>query len=155
VASPFKNFTIHYLLTLQNPQYKNFKYGAFGVVYNYSDNVIPELSKVLMEIDPSYSFKDGALRAWFSLRYFGKQYANPTNAFFYKARLENFGGLDYRINRNIDLKFQVTNFLDQKGVKGAVQGADQVLDATPYIGRKVVAGSIRPRTIELTANFKF
>jgi hypothetical protein len=155
MATPFKNFTIHYLLTLQKPQYKNFKYGAFGVVYDYSNNIIPELSKVLMEIDPSYSFKDGALRAWFSLRYFGKQYANPTNAFFYKARLENFGGLDYRISRNIDLKFQVTNFLDQKGVKGAVQGADQITDASPYIGRKVVAGSIRPRTIELTANFKF
>lgn len=155
VASPFKGFSIHYLLTLQNPQYKNYQYGAFGVTYDYSNNRIPELSKTLMEIDPSYSFMKGAMRAWVSLRYFGKQYANNTNAFYYKGWWENFGGLDYRMSRNVDFKFQVTNFLNQEGVKGKLQGADQIVDATPYIGRKLVASSIRPRTIELTANFKF
>lgn len=155
VASPFKNFTIHYLLTLQKPEYENFKYGAFGVVYDYSGNTIPELSKMLMEIDPSYSVLKGALRFWLSLRYFGRQYANPTNAFYYNSRWENFGGLDYRMSRNVSFKLQMTNFLNQKGVKGAIQGADQVIDATPYIGRKIVAGAIRPQTIELTANFKF
>ncbi len=155
VASPFKNFNIHFLVTLQKPEYKKFSYGAFGIVYDYSNKIIPELSQTLMEIDPSYSFLKGALRAWLSVRYFGKQYANPTNVFFYNPRWENFGGLDYRMSRNIDFKLQITNFLNQKGVKGAIQGADQILDADPYIGRKVVAGSIRPQTIELTANFKF
>ncbi|KQB42853.1 TonB-dependent receptor [Flavobacterium daejeonense] len=155
VANPFKGFNIHYLLTLQNPKYKNYSYSAFGVNYDISNKTIPELSKVLMEVDPSYTFMKGSLRAWISFRYFGKQYANQTNAFFYKGWVENFGGLDYRVSRNIDFKFQVTNFLDQAGVKGAIQGADQITDATPYINRKVVAGSIRPRTFEFTVNFKF
>jgi hypothetical protein len=155
VSRPFKGLNIHYLLTIQNPQYKNYQYSAFGVNYNISNNVIPELSKVLMEFDPSYTFMKGSLRAWLSVRYFGKQYANQTNAFFYNGWIENFGGLDYRMSRNIDFKFQVTNFLDQKGVKGAIQGADQITDATPYINRKIVASAIRPRTFELTVNFKF
>lgn len=155
VSAPFKNFNIHFLCTLQNPLYKNYALSAFGVTYDYSDKVIPELSKVLLEIDPSYSFMDGALRAWVSLRYFGKQTANPTNAFTYDARWENFGGLDYNISRNVGLKLQVINFLDQKGVKGAVQGADQITSDAAYIGRTIVAGSIRPRTVELTLNLKF
>ncbi|PKQ66006.1 hypothetical protein BZG01_12680 [Labilibaculum manganireducens] len=154
VWRPTKNFNLHYLLTLQNPQFKNYSYGAFGVNYNYSNNVIPELSKVLMEIDPSYSFMNGAMRLWFSLRYFGEQNANATNQYFYEPRWENFGGLEYRLSRKAMLKFQVTNFLDQKGVKGQMQGADQITDDR-FVGRSVVAGSIRPRTFELSLDLKF
>lgn len=155
VSTPFKGFNVHYLLTLQNPKYKNYSYSAFDVNYNISNNIIPELSKVLMELDPSYTFMKGSLRAWLSFRYFGKQYANQTNVFFYKGWIENFGGLDYRVNSRIDLKLQVTNFLDQPGVKGAIQGADQITDVTPFINRKIAAGAIRPRTVELTVNIKF
>lgn len=155
VSRPFKNFSIHYLLTLQNPQYKNYKYSAFDVTYDYSNNYLPELSRTLMEIDPSYTFKDGAVKLWFSLRYFGKQYGNPTNQFTYNGWWENFGGVDYRMSRNVSFKLQVVNFLNQEGVKGVMQGADQITDATPYEGRKIVANGIRPRTIELTATFKF
>lgn len=154
VTTPFKGFNLHYLLTLQKPQYRNFAYGAFNVNYNYTNNIIPELSQTLMEIDPSYSFHKGAIKVWVSLRYFGKQYGNQTNSLYYKGWWENFGGVDYRLSRNIDFKLQVTNFLNQEGVKGALQGADQIIDPTPYIGRKLVAGAIRPRTIEFTANFK-
>ncbi len=154
VLTPFKNFTLHYLLTLQDPKFKNYEYSAFGVTYNYNDKIIPELSKVLMEIDPSYSFLHGKLRCWFSLRYYGKQYANFTNVYFYKARWENFGGIDYRLNRKLDFKLQVTNFLNESGVKGKMQGADQITDDS-YEGRSVVAGSIRPQTIELSMNLKF
>ncbi len=154
LATPIKNFSIHYLLTLQAPKYKNYSYSAYGVTYDYNNNYIPELSKILMEIDPSYSFENG-VRLWTSLRYFGKQYGNATNAFYYNGWWENFGGVDYRISRSVNLKFQVTNFLNQKGVKGKVQGSDQITDASPYVGRTVVASGIRPRTFELTCQYKF
>lgn len=155
VATPFKNFNIHFLLTLQNPQYKNFSYSAFDVEYSYNNKVIPELSKVLMEIDPSYSFMNGQMRAWLSLRYFGKQYGNPTNAFSYNAWWENFGGLDYRVNRNVNLKLQVVNFLNQTGAKGTVQGANQLKTDDAYINRTIIASAIRPRTIEFSVDVKF
>lgn len=90
-----------------------------------------------------------------SLRYFGKQYGNMTNAFYYNGWWENFGGIDFNFSRNFSLKFQVTNFLDQDGVKGDVQGANQITDAKPYFGRILMASGIRPRTFEVTANFKF
>ena len=155
VTRPFKNFNLHFLLTLQNPIYKNYEYSAFGVTYNYNDNNLPEISNTLIEIDPSYFFLKRKMRLWFSLRYFGEQQGNATNTIYYNGWWENFGGLDYNMSRKISLKLQVVNFLNQEGVKGVLQGADQITDATPYIGRKVVANGIRPRTIELTASFKF
>lgn len=155
VATPFKNFNIHFLLTLQNPQYKHFAYSAFNEEYSYNNKVIPELSKVLMEIDPSYSFMNRKMRAWVSLRYFGKQYGNPTNAFSYNAWWETFGGLDYRVNRNVNLKLQIVNFLNQRGAKGTVQGASQLKTDEAYINRTVIASAIRPRTFEFTVDIKF
>lgn len=154
MANPFKNFSIHYLLTVQVPKYQNYSYSAYGTTYNYSGKYIPELSGVLMEIDPSYSLKNG-IRLWASLRYFGKQYGNPTNVLYYNGWWENFGGVDYRLSRDINLKLQVTNFLNQQGVKGKIQGADQITDATPFTNRTIVASGIRPRTFELTLQYKF
>lgn len=154
MANPFKNFSIHYLLTLQAPKYQNYSYSAYGITYDYGDKYIPELSGVLMEVDPSYSFKNG-IKLWASLRYFGKQYGNATNSLYYNGWWENFGGIDYRLSRDINLKFQVTNFLNQEGVKGKIQGADQVTDAAPYTNRTIVASAIRPQTFELTLQYKF
>lgn len=155
ISEPFKNFHLHYLLTLQNPQYKNYSYSAFGVGYNYNNSVIPELSKVLMEFDPSYFMMQGDLKLWVSLRYFGKQYGNATNAFFYNGWIESFGGVNYKMSKSVDLGLQLVNLFNQTGIKGALVGADQITDATPYEGRKIVAGAIRPTTLELTVNFKF
>ncbi|HEY4785007.1 MAG TPA: hypothetical protein VIH57_03115 [Bacteroidales bacterium] len=155
ISQPLKNFNLHFLLTLQNPQYQNFSWTAWNTTYNYNNNVIPELSKTLIEIDPSYYIFNHDVRLWLSLRYFGKQYGNPTNAFSYNGWWENFGGIDYHASKYLDLKLQVVNFLNQSGVKGALVGGDQITDASSYVGRKIVAGAIRPRTLELTANFKF
>lgn len=155
LSSPFKNFNMHFLLTLQNPKYKNYSYKSLGEVYSYDNKVIPELSKILIEIDPSYYIMNRDVRLWMSLRYFGKQYGNAPNAFTYNGWWESFGGVDYRVNKNVDIKVQVVNIFDQKGVKGALVGGEQITDAEPYAGRKIVAGGIRPRTFEFTVNCKF
>ena len=153
VVNPFKNFTLHALLTIQNPQFQNYKVDAFGQTFDYSSRLVPGISKTLIELDPSYQLTND-LRLWVSLRYFGTQYGNLTNSFQYQPWWENFAGIDYRLSRNIDFKLQVVNFLNQSGIKGALQGADQILDSTPYIGRTIVSQAMRPRTIEFTANFK-
>jgi len=153
VTSPFKNFSLHYLITLQNPKYSNYSVTGFGTTYVYN-NTVPALSKVLMEIDPSY--KLGDFKIYANLRYFGKQYGNLTNSFYYNSWWENFAGVEYRMSRNIDMKLQVVNFLNQTGISGAMQGADQITAAQEpsYVGKPVVAAGIRPRTIEFSVNFK-
>jgi hypothetical protein len=160
ISEPFKNFQLHFLFTLQDPLFKNYEVNVpwsdgTSTVYNYNDKVVPGLSKVLMEIDPSYYMFKRDLRLWVSLRYFGNQQANKPNTIYYNGWWENFGGVDYKLSRNVTLKLMVTNFLNQKGIKGTLQGGDQIMDEKAYIGQMMVASGIRPRTLELSAAFKF
>ncbi len=162
LMSTFGNFNLHFLFTIQDPKYKNYSYsvpasteGGAPKVFGYNNMNIPALSKILIEIDPSYYFFNRNLRVWASARYFGKQYGNKPNTISYNGWWETFCGMDYKLNRYVDLKLQVNNVLNQTGVSGALVGGDQIMDEKAMIGRGFVAGNIRPRCVELSASFKF
>ena len=87
LLKPFPNFQLHYLLTLQNPEYSNYSWvNPFNTAetISYNGNVVTGISKVLMEIDPSYTIKK--FRFGLNLRYFSKQYVSLTNQFFIEPR---------------------------------------------------------------------
>lgn len=153
IAKPFKGFQLHYLVTFQNPVYKNYDFNAFGNSYSYNNNNVDGISKVLMEIDPSYSVNK--FRFWASFRYFSKQYANLTNVLFFAPRWETFGGINYKINDHIDIGATVVNFLNQRGVRGSISGAELITDPAPYDNRVMVGSFIRPLTLEASVNFRF
>ena len=153
VAKPFKGFNLHYLITFQDPVYKNYNFSAFGNNYSYDDKNVLEISKVLMEIDPSYTYKD--FKVWASFRYFSKQFANLTNALYFDARWETFGGVNYKINDHFDIGLTAVNFLNQTGAKGTINGAELITDATPYYDKLLVGSYIRPFTLEASLNFRF
>ena len=153
-ANPFKNFSLHYRLTVQKPQYKNFEFSAFNTDYDYSNNTVTEVPKILMEIDPSYSFAQ-KFRLWVSGRYYSKQYENVGNAIYFKPHWETFGGMNYKINKNFDFAFSVTNLLNQKGAKGSISGADLVTDASSYYGTVMAGSYILPFTCKFDLNFHF
>ena len=113
------------------------------------------MSKVLIELDPSYSIDKW--RFWLSFRYFGKQYINLTNTLFYDGHWETFGGVDYKLNRHVNLSLNVVNFLNQLGASGAI-GAAALADATEAQNYKnyIMAGSyIRPFELSLGCNINF
>ncbi len=157
----FKNFSLHYLLTLQNPVYKNFNFttswsDGSGQTYDYSDNTVTEVPKMLMEIDPSYSFLDNKARVWVSARYYSKQYENIGNAIYFAPHWETFGGVNYSVNKNLDFACSVTNILNQKGAKGSISGYDLYtsLDEGDY--DQVIGGTyILPFTVNFNLNFHF
>lgn len=153
VAHPFKGFDLHYLLTLQNPVYKDYAFTAFGKNYSYNDKNVLEISKVLMEIDPSYTYKN--LKVWASFRYFSKQFANLTNALYFAPRWENFGGVNYTFNKHLNLGLTAVNFLNQTGAKGTIYGAELITDASSYYNTLMTGSYIRPFTLEASLNFKF
>ena len=155
VSNPFGSFNMHFLLTLQNPVYRNYNINAFGKNYSFDGKTIPELSKTLIEIDPSYTFMKGKLRTWVSLRYFGKQQATCSNVLYFKGWWENFTGVEYRVNRKLDFKLQVVNFLNQRGVARQILGSELITDPTPYVNTIMTSGYIRPFTTEFTINYKF
>ncbi|KGO92267.1 TonB-dependent receptor [Flavobacterium subsaxonicum WB 4.1-42 = DSM 21790] len=153
VASPFKGFSLHYLITFQNPVYKNYDFTAFGNNYSYNDKNVLEISKTLMEIDPSYSYKK--FKVWASFRYFSKQFANLTNALYFDDRWETFGGVNYQINDHLDFGVTAVNFLNQTGAKGTINGAELITDASQYYDQTLVGSYIRPFTLEASLNFRF
>ena len=157
VMSSIGNFNMHALLTLQSPKYKNYEYSTPDGknTYSYDDKIIPTLSKILIELDPSYYLCNRVLRLWASARYFGKQYGNKTNTISYKGWWETFCGIDWSVNRYLTLKGQVRNVLNQKGVQGSLVGGEQITDESQMIGKGFVAEQIRPRCVEVSASFNF
>lgn len=158
VITPFKGFTFHGLFTLQNPQYKDFLINPVfsdgsNEKHDFSDKVVTGMSKVILELDPSYSIGDW--RIWASFRYQSKQYINKTNSLYFDGRWETFGGIDYRLNKHVSLSANVINFLNQKGVSGSIGSADLVEDSTPYQNYLMAGEYIRPFTVEFSAHINF
>ncbi|CAM3124814.1 TonB-dependent receptor [Chryseobacterium flavum] len=153
VLKPFKGFNLHYLITFQDPVYKNFKFDAFGKDYDYSEKNVLGVAKVLMEIDPSYTIDKW--KFWASFRYFSKQYANLTNVLYFAPRWETFGGVNYTFNKNLNVGATIINFLNQRGASGTINGAELITDARPYYGKLLTGTYIMPFTAQLSINFNF
>lgn len=161
VMRPFKGFEIHALFTYQKPTYK--KYGTsvkFSDGYegniNATGNVVAEVPQVLVELDPSYMVTP-KLKLWTSFRYFGKTYANINEAYYFNGHWETFGGVNWNVNKHLDLGCTVVNFLNQTGAKGSIAGAELITkDEAKDIRNCLMTGSyLRPFTVEFTANIKF
>lgn len=166
MATPFKNFNLHVLFTLQAPKYKNYS-GTVNFVdaqnpqnnasvdYNFNDNTVTKVSSVLIEIDPSYQWDK--LRIWASARYFSKEYANLTNSLHFKGRWETFAGLNYNFNKNLELGATFVNLLNQRGAQGEISGAELYTDeqAQGMEGAILSGTYIRPFTVEFGLKYRF
>ena len=158
VITPFKGFSLHGSLTMQDPKYKNFDLRATfsdGITdgMDVSDNNVTGMSKILIELDPSYTIDRWSFNLNF--RYFGKQYINKTNTLFFNGWWESFGGVSYKLNKNVDLAVNVVNLFNQTGAKGEIGSADLVTDITPYKNYVMTGSYIRPFEVAATATIKF
>jgi len=163
VASVVKNFDLHLLLTVQAPKYKNYSgivdwsgAGLENTTYDFSNNYVTGISKTLIEIDPSYTYKD--FRIWASARYFSKQYINKPNTLELEGRWETFAGVNYKINKNLDLGVNVVNLLNDRGASGSMPDGDLILtkeQADAKDGTLMSGSYIRPFTVEFGLKFNF
>ena len=152
VVKPFKGFDFHFLFTYQSPKYKKYETGVTfsdgsTSSINATGNIVTEIPKVLIELDPSYYLtKD--LKIWASLRYFSKTYANIKNAYYFNGRWETFGGINWDVNKHLSLSGTVINILNQTGAKGSISGAELVdkENAAQYNGAWMAGSYIRPFT---------
>lgn len=161
IIKPFKGFDLHLLLTLQSPKYKNFSGEVKfedGTISNYdfSNNTVTGISKILIEIDPSYTYND--VKVWASARYFSKEYMNKPNTLHFAPRWETFAGLNYKLSKNVDVNCTFVNLFNQKGVSGSISDGDLVLtkEDAAQKNNTIMAGSyIRPFTVEFGLNYRF
>lgn len=158
VLTPFKGFMFHGLLTLQNPVYKKFNINATfpsGAVQNVNlnDNQVTAMSKVLIELDPSYSWDKW--RVFLNFRYFSKQYINKTNTLYFNGWWETFGGLSYNMNKKINFTLNVVNLFNQSGATGSISAADLVTDTSNYKNYLMSGSYIRPFEVNLSTTINF
>ena len=159
VVTPFKGFSFHGLFTYQDPRYKNFTFqpvfsdGA-GERYDFNDKNVIGMSKVIIELDPSYEVD--RWRFWLSFRYQSKQYINRTNSLAFKGRWETFGGVDFELNKSVRFSLNVINILNQKGASGSIAAADLLTDVGSYQHHYLMSGQyIRPFSVELVTSINF
>ena len=158
---PFKGFHLHALFTYQKPVYKNYNASVTfndgtQMSVNANGMIVKEIPQILVELDPSYNItKD--LRLWLSFRYFGKTYANLQEALYFNGRWETFGGINWNVNKHLDLGVSVVNFLNQKGAKGTISGSELITkdEASKYAGCYMSGSYLRPFTVEFSASVKF
>lgn len=159
--NPFKGFNLHALFTYQKPVYKNYNASVTfndgtEMSVNANNMIVKEIPQILVELDPSYNItKD--LRLWLSFRYFGKTYANLQEALYFNGRWETFGGVNWSVNKHLDLGVSVVNFLNQKGAKGTISGSELITkdEASKYAGSYMSGTYLRPFTVEFSASIKF
>ena len=151
--TPFKGFKFHAMLTLQSPKYTGYKFEAFNKTYDFSDKTVTKQSKIIIELDPNYTYD--RFNIWASFRYYGKQYANVGNSVYFNGRWETFAGASYKANKMLTFNVNVVNFLNQRGAQGTIPGSELITDGSQYAGTIMAGNYIRPFTVEFGAKLNF
>lgn len=151
--TPFKGFTFHAMVTLQSPKYTGYKFEAFNKSYDFSGNIVTKQSKIIVELDPNYTFD--RFNIWASFRYYGKQYANVGNSVYFNGRWETFAGASYKASKMLTFNVNVVNFLNQRGAQGTIPGSELITDGSQYAGTIMAGNYIRPFTVEFGAKLNF
>lgn len=151
--TPFSGFQLHLMFTLQSPQYKKYEFEAFDKYYDFGGKIVPEQSKILLEIDPSYRINK--FNVWASFRYFSKQYANVGNSVYFDGRWETFAGMSYELNKYLTLNVNAVNLLNQYGARGAISGSELITDGSKYAGTLMAGNYIRPFSFEFGGQINF
>ena len=151
--TPFKGFKFHAMLTLQSPKYTGYKFEAFNKTYDFSDKTVTKQSKMIIELDPNYTYD--RFNIWASFRYYSKQYANVGNSVYFNGRWETFAGASYKANKMLTFNVNVVNFLNQRGAQGTIPGSELITDGSQYAGTIMAGNYIRPFTVEFGAKLNF
>jgi hypothetical protein len=154
----YGNFTMHTSATYQEPKYRNFSVpltfsDGSEVVLDYNGNYVTGMSKVLLELDPSYRIGDW--RLWLSARYYSRQYASLVNNVYFDGHWETFAGLDWNTTKRLMLQLSITNLLNQSGANGTISAANTITDISQLKGYYTAGTFIRPFTVSLSATYKF
>lgn len=151
--TPFKGFTFHAMVTLQSPKYTGYKFEAFNKSYDFSGKTVTKQSKLIVELDPNYTYD--RFNIWASFRYYGKQYANVGNSVYFNGRWETFAGASYKASKMLTFNVNVVNFLNQRGAQGTIPGSELITDGSQYAGTIMAGNYIRPFTVEFGAKLNF
>ncbi len=154
----FGKLMLHARATWQDPKYKNYRNefvfsdGSVSVI-DYTGKTVTGISKLMIEVDPSYSWKQ--CRVWASVRYYSRQYVSRTNLACFKGHFETFVGAEVKFGKHSRVNLNIVNVLMDKGAKGSIDIADTIEDASALQGLIMAGSYIRPFTLDLSYTFSF
>lgn len=154
----WKGLNLHLLGTWQEPKYLNYACDltfSDGITQHidYSGNYVTGMSRFLVEIDPSYTWKN--LKVWGSVRYFSKQYANRVNNVCFNGHWETFAGVNYNFNEHVGLSCDFVNLLGSSGAKGEIDAADTITDSS-LLNNYLISGTyLIPFTVNFSVSCRF
>lgn len=160
IFTPAKWFRMHFLMTLQSPKYGNYK-GTLDFTdgttrdFNFDGCIVTGISKFLLEIDPTFIYKNWDLQL--HARYFGKQYANLSNTLSFEPHWETFARIGYKLNKHLNAYINIVNLLNQRFAKSTISGTDLMNseEAASKYGTVMSGNYIRPFTVEFGVGFNF
>lgn len=156
----FRNggFNLHAMVTFVDPRYRNydndvtFSDGHIEHV-SFSGKVTAGISKVRVELDPSYSFGNWTAAA--NIRYFSRQYASKNNLAYFNGHFETFANVDWKFAKNCKLSLYFVNLFFQDGAKGSISSADSAGSEAELAGTILAGTYIRPFTVDLGFTYRF
>ncbi len=164
-----KNFHINFTATLQKGKAISFTfYNANETIesnddftLDYSGKALPHNPNIMLEISPIYTNKN--LEAFVAWRYMGEREGNYANAFQLPAFSTVHAGVNYQINRSINISLIGNNLLNSAGLMnffGPNEFGSNANAATPaYIAQNpnasFVVFPISPRSIYLKVGYDF
>lgn len=153
MLTPVKDFSLNVIFTLQDPKLFKYKFSAFGKDYDFSGKQMNNLSKILLEINPRYTYKNFSI--WASARYNSKKYANVGNSIYFNGYWETFAGASWKAFKNVTFTANVVNFLNETGPSGNVPGSALITDGSQYAGTLIAGTYIRPFQAQFGVNINF
>lgn len=153
LLTPVKNFALNVIFTLQDPKLHKYAFSAFGKDYDFSGKQMNGLSKILLEINPRYTYKNFSI--WASARYNSKKYANVGNSIYFNGYWETFAGASWKAFKNVTFTANVVNVLNETGPSGTVPGSALITDGSQYAGTLIAGTYIRPFQAQFGVNINF
>lgn len=151
--TPGRGFKMNVVFTLQSPKLADYSFSAYGKDYNFAGNYAPNLSTVLLDMTPSYTYKNFNISA--TIRYENKKYANVGNSVYFNGYWETFANASYKVNKHLTFTANVVNFLNQRGAAGNVPGSQLVTDGSQFAGTIIAGSYIRPFEASIGVQLKF
>ena len=144
---PIDALGVRFSVTQQDPKYQSFTGSAAAL----TGNVIRRIPKTMVRLTPTYTFLDGAARAYFTYTYAGKRYANDENTIV----LPHFNKLDAGVMFDVGpWTFQVTgdNLTDEVGL---TEGNPRTDVGAGGIGAIYMVRPLFGRSFMGSASFRF
>lgn len=137
---PIDPLNVRFSITRQDPEYQNFS----GATVDNTGNTIRRIPKLMVKINPTFSFMQERARAYLTYTYVGERYSNDENTIELPSYYKLDAGFIFEMTNQWTLQITGDNLTDEVGLTEGnprtdvgADGLDGIYMARPLFGRSV------------------